>query len=235
MTGGFPAHSTGFQHDDAVCRLDRARDKQARLVDRLADTGSQTCAQERLSEGRAGVAMREEWLHWIDQAESVEPWADGVWTPPAAAAPGGLVELVIAPPGGTPGVVAASWVAQALPDAVRQLRECLVAFADEHGIDRVVTDDLRLAASEAVTNAVMHAYWDRMTPGAVSVSVAVDARAGRLDVTVADDGMGMGRTPRLDSPGSGYGIGIIAAVTAQMSIGPGALSRGTVVSFSFAI
>lgn len=234
MTVGFPARRRGFQHDDAARRLDRARDRQARLVDRLADTGDRPGAEERLGEGRARVAAQEEWLHWIDAAESVEPWADGVWAPPQTDRPPGLVELVDAPTGATPGT-AAAWVAQALPEAVRELRERLVAFAHEHGVDRAITSDLRLASSEAITNAVMHAYRDRIMPGAVNVSVRVDAGARRLDVTVADDGMGMDKAPRIDSPGSGFGLGIIEAVTAQMSIRPGAGAIGTVVSFSFAI
>ena len=235
MPGGLSAHSRGFQHDEAVRRLDCARDKQVRLADRLAGTGGQACAQERLSEARAGVAMREEWLHWIDEAESTEPWADGVWAPPGAARPFALVELVDVPPGVRPGVAAAAWRAPALSDAVREMRERLCTFADEHGVDRAVTADLRLAASEAITNAVIHAYRDRVMPGDVTAGITVDERARRIDVTVADDGMGMGTAPRPDSPGCGHGLGIIAAVTEQMSIRPGASSIGTVVSFSFAI
>jgi hypothetical protein len=34
-----------------------------------------------LSEARAYVASREQWLHWIEEGESLAPWADGVWSP----------------------------------------------------------------------------------------------------------------------------------------------------------
>jgi hypothetical protein len=35
-----------------------------------------------LSESRAKVASREQWLHWVEERESLEPWADGEWGPP---------------------------------------------------------------------------------------------------------------------------------------------------------
>jgi hypothetical protein len=39
---------------------------------------------ERLSRGRADVAAREAWLHWIEEAESLAPLADGEWGPRTA-------------------------------------------------------------------------------------------------------------------------------------------------------
>lgn len=56
----------GPEHTSAVRRLAAARDEQHRL-----DT----------SVSRAEVAAREQWLHWIDEGESLEPWADGEWAP----------------------------------------------------------------------------------------------------------------------------------------------------------
>lgn len=63
-----------------------------------------------------------------------------------------------------------------------------------------------LCASEAVTNAVMHAYRDADMPGPVEVEAT--ASAGRLWVTVRDRGQGL--TPRLGSPGLGVGLPIIS-------------------------
>ena len=83
MTVGYVGRTSGEQHDSAVRRLDDAQARQGRLVDRLAATREQACAQERLSAGRASVASRDQWLHWIDTAVSLEPWADGEWAPRA--------------------------------------------------------------------------------------------------------------------------------------------------------
>jgi two-component sensor histidine kinase len=46
--------------------------------------------------------------------------------------------------------------------------------------------DLRLAISEALTNAVLHAYRDR-EPGSMTVVVAIDAERGDVTVRVIDD------------------------------------------------
>jgi hypothetical protein len=102
MTVGYVAGSSGLQHDSATRRLDEAQGRQRRLVDRLASTREGTCAQERLSAGRAIVASREQWLHWIEEAESLEPWADGEWASThtlmaVAQHPDALVELVYEP------------------------------------------------------------------------------------------------------------------------------------------
>jgi hypothetical protein len=80
---------SGPEHTSAVRRLAAARGAQSRL-DALqapaAGTGAETRALERLSAGRADVAARQEWLHWIDEGESLAPWADGDWAP---GSPGG--------------------------------------------------------------------------------------------------------------------------------------------------
>jgi serine/threonine-protein kinase RsbW len=64
--------------------------------------------------------------------------------------------------------------------------------------------DVKLAVSEAVGNAVLHAFRGR-TPGKVRVSARADR--ARLFVTVADDGTGM--RPNLQSPGLGLGLSLI--------------------------
>ena len=65
--------------------------------------------------------------------------------------------------------------------------------------------DVRLAVSEAVSNAVVHAFRDRRQPGTVSVSVSVDD--AEIEIVVRDDGSGM--APRDDSPGIGLGLPLI--------------------------
>ena len=60
-------------------------------------------------------------------------------------------------------------------------------------------DAVGVVVSEAVTNAVLHAYRDRDQPGRVHVSASLDDHG--VQVAVDDDGLGM--RPRVDSPASG--------------------------------
>ncbi len=90
MTAEQMARRTGKGHASAVRRLAGARDEQGRLAILLkaaVGTAAEPLAQERLSAGRAYVAARQEWLHWIDEGESLAPWADGEWAPEAPAGP----------------------------------------------------------------------------------------------------------------------------------------------------
>jgi serine/threonine-protein kinase RsbW len=88
-----------------------------------------------------------------------------------------------------------------------------VQFAQHNGVDGVLLEDLRLAISEAVTNAVVHAFRDQARPGTVTVSLAVEAGES-AEVTIRDDGMGLSR--RDDSPGLGLGLGLIARLADQV-------------------
>jgi hypothetical protein len=64
------SRKSGPEHTSAVRLLAVARGAQSRMD-----------ALERLSAGRADVAAREGWLHWVDEGESLAPWADGEWAP----------------------------------------------------------------------------------------------------------------------------------------------------------
>lgn len=94
----------------------------------------------------------------------------------------------------------------AIATSVPALRRAVARMAAEAGAGEELLIRLRLAVSEAVTNAVLHAYSDRPEPGPVHVAATVDR--GLLEVTVADEGGGM--KPRIDSPGIGMGLPIIA-------------------------
>ena len=65
-----------------------------------------------------------------------------------------------------------------------------------------------MAISEAVTNAVVHAFRTQELPGTVTVTVVTSDR--RVEAVVRDDGMGM--SSRGDSPGLGLGLGLIGMV-----------------------
>jgi anti-sigma regulatory factor (Ser/Thr protein kinase) len=118
----------------------------------------------------------------------------------------------------------------ATPAAVPTLRGAMADFLDSAGIGEPLMTSAKLAVSEAVTNAVMHAYVDAPQPGAVSVDATVDGDS--LLVEVADEGSGM--MPRLDSPGLGVGLPLIAGTTDTLDIDNAPLG-GTVLRMSFRI
>ena len=66
-----------------------------------------------------------------------------------------------------------------------------------------------MAISEAVSNAVIHAFRTQDLPGTVTVTVDVTSDQF-VEAVVRDDGMGM--SARGDSPGLGLGLGLIASV-----------------------
>jgi anti-sigma regulatory factor (Ser/Thr protein kinase) len=99
----------------------------------------------------------------------------------------------------------AAWPAR--PDSVPAARHAVLRFVREVAADDPPLDDIGLAVSEAVTNAVNHAYLDR-DPGDVRVHVRLED--AELELTVEDDGRGT--LPRPDSPGLGLGLPLIATV-----------------------
>lgn len=118
----------------------------------------------------------------------------------------------------------------AVPRSVPVLREGLTAWVRQLGVADDQVQAVRLAVSEAVTNAVMHAFIDA-EPGTVEVS----ARPGRdvLEVSVTDDGRGMG--PRPDSPGLGMGVPMIGKLCATVDLAQGPGGAGTEVRMIFAV
>ena len=96
---------------------------------------------------------------------------------------------------------------RAQPDQVRVIRREVRDFALEHGA--ADPNAVALAVSEAVTNAIVHAYVGRPEPGEIEV-VAQRAADDRLEILVCDDGRGM--LPRPDSPGVGLGLPLVATL-----------------------
>jgi serine/threonine-protein kinase RsbW len=87
-------------------------------------------------------------------------------------------------------------------------RRAVVDWAKHYVSDRAVLSDIALAITEATTNVVLHAYRDREVPGLVSIK-AVDFD-DHVCLYVLDEGSGL--APRVDSPGLGLGLGLIAQV-----------------------
>lgn len=98
-----------------------------------------------------------------------------------------------------------------MPEAVSLARRRVAEFATRHGVRQPA--DVALAVSEAVTNAVLHAYRDGRTG---NVRVVACGRPTEFVVVVRDYGCGM--RPHPESPGAGFGLAIIAASVAEMNI-----------------
>ena len=91
------------------------------------------------------------------------------------------------------------------------------------------TEDIRLAVSEALSNAVVHAY--RHTDGLGSLEISAERTADAVEVVVRDCGSGM--APRDDSPGLGLGLPVIAHTTDRYEIQCPDGSRGTEIRMHF--
>ena len=106
----------------------------------------------------------------------------------------------------------------AVPDSVGTARNVLTDFAREAGADEDQLHAIRLAASEAITNAIIHAY-ERAERGEVHVSASYVE--GELWLLIADAGHGL--RPRENSPGLGLGLALIAQLSDDFQI----LTRGS--------
>ena len=111
-------------------------------------------------------------------------------------------------------MTAASWSFTAAPEAPGLVREVVRAFAADHGADAETLAGIELCVTEAVSNVVVHAYRDRGQPG--DVHVEAEHLDGRLSLYVRDEGDGL--QPRVDSPGRGLGLPIIAQTSGSFEV-----------------
>ena len=103
------------------------------------------------------------------------------------------------------------------PHTVSRARRAVLSALRGIAVDR---DAVGVVVSEAVTNAVLHAYRDRDQPGTVHVSASLDDHGVRI--AVDDDGLGM--RPRVDSPGVGLGLPLMGDLADRLEVcsrGPG--------------
>jgi anti-sigma regulatory factor (Ser/Thr protein kinase) len=107
----------------------------------------------------------------------------------------------------------------------RAARQVAVDVARRCGVDEHA---VALCVTEAVTNAVVHAYRGTSAPGDVVLEL-VPHNGDGLDVTVRDHGHGL--APRSDSPGAGLGMSLIAAMADRVEIDTS--THGTRVSMHF--
>jgi stage II sporulation protein AB (anti-sigma F factor) len=106
---------------------------------------------------------------------------------------------------------------EASPGSVAEGRTKLADFAAKVGATPSQVDAVRLAASEAMTNSVLHAY--RGGPGLIHVNAAV--ASGKLRILISDDGCGL--KPPADRPGLGLGLALISTMSDDFAI----VSRAT--------
>ena len=97
--------------------------------------------------------------------------------------------------------------------SVAKLRRAAVKFAARRGATARQCEDIALAVSEAVSNAVLHAY-----PRSEHGTVAIRARAssGVIEIVVTDTGIGMPTTDAAEH--TGYGLAIMRELADQFEI-----------------
>jgi serine/threonine-protein kinase RsbW len=100
----------------------------------------------------------------------------------------------------------------ATAESVPRARAGVSDFALAAGAAGPCLDAIRLAASEAVTNAVLHAYRE---PGG-TISVSASSLPDELWLLIADDGDGF--QPGRDSRGLGLGLAVIAQLADEFQI-----------------
>lgn len=129
----------------------------------------------------------------------------------------------------------------AVPDNVALARVTVAAFAAQLDFTLDEIEDIRVAVSEAITNAVVHAYGDPdpldpaggVSRGVVTLEVAHDGEA--LTIAVADQGRGiadvaLARQPAYttDPERMGLGFAIMESFSDQLDV-TSEVGRGTMV------
>jgi serine/threonine-protein kinase RsbW len=134
-----------------------------------------------------------------------------------------------------------AWVTLRLPSAAHVVgiaRSMVVASASAAGLGRERIEDVRMCASEAVTNAVQAHRRVEVTSPVVVRTTVVD---GRFIVEVADSGPGItAAPPREQDDGlpaeGGYGIPVMRSLSDSFDISAGGLldpASGTTVRMTF--
>ena len=119
----------------------------------------------------------------------------------------------------------------AVPESVPSVRHWILDHARGAGAGPRALEAIGLAASEAATNAVLHAFHDKAGVGEISVSVEL-LEPGLLRIVIADNGTGM--RPRYDTPGLGLGLSLITHVAEHVHVATPA-HGGTQVRMDFAL
>lgn len=118
----------------------------------------------------------------------------------------------------------------AVPANVALVRQALAGFVDDLGLSEPRVADVKIALTEACTNAVLHAYGEEGGP----LEVTMAAANGRLDIGVRDRGHGLRPLPTIgEGPPLGFGLALIASLSDELAIAGG--RHGTEVRMAFAL
>ncbi|HEX6023252.1 MAG TPA: ATP-binding protein [Solirubrobacter sp.] len=111
-------------------------------------------------------------------------------------------------------MTSARWSLDATREAPTEGRRLIREFAASANATSWALDAIALCVTEAITNVVLHAYRNQEHPGRVELEAEF---AGEwLCIRVRDHGHGL--KPRLDSPGLGLGLPLIAQISARSEI-----------------
>lgn len=113
------------------------------------------------------------------------------------------------------------------PETVHAIRHEVVSVARACGLGDEAVQNVRLAVSEAATNAIVHANAE----SGANVVVRVELADGELCVVIADQGTGMRSRP--DSPGLGLGLPIISTLAQRVEVISPGVEGGTEVRMYF--
>lgn len=119
----------------------------------------------------------------------------------------------------------------AVPLEVGRLRRAAGRFAVANGVPEPPLEALKLALSEAASNAVLHAY-RHSESATIYLGLTVEPNE-QVEVIVRDHGEGI--NPHEDSPGGGFGLPLIASLADDVHWGAGPNGSGTEVRMRFAL
>lgn len=114
----------------------------------------------------------------------------------------------------------------ATEDSLPIVRQALRSVGQTVDADIDALEDAELAVTEALANAVEHAYGD----AGGEIRILVKPEESSLIVTVSDDGVGMPDEVRRRSEGRGYGLSMIEGIATNLEIDDGG---GTDVRMTF--
>lgn len=111
---------------------------------------------------------------------------------------------------------------------VALVRQVLAGLLDAHDVDAALCADVKIAVTEACTNAVVHAYPDGTGPLETTMTVL----PGHLLVSVRDRGLSFNPLPGgPGAAGMGFGLALIASLSDEFGIRSG--TSGTEVQMMF--
>lgn len=110
-------------------------------------------------------------------------------------------------------------------------RLAVTALARLTPLGEELVEDLKLAVTEACTNAIQHAYQDG-APG--RVELGYETHVGLVRITIEDTGVGPVRrlSHTLGDREGGMGLAIIRSLVDEFELEPGPGGRGTRVSLA---